>query len=436
MPDVEDNMDELFRRTAEGYPLKNAKDDWDKIAPLLEHSTGADTTSYKTKSVKKYSILLLALSLFLFIAGFIANNSWNKKVSPLTSKAERKILVEEIKEKDKNKILDAVAVPDKKNISKIQLLNNRKEDVKQTHLSPDTKNITRLTKERKYRYNIYGGESDTRGSEKILVSDVPVVNEEIFPEKISNGKVMVKKHNASEYAANNFVLRQSISAIQLPGKNDDINTDKKVVVNNKEKVKKQQGVYLGFMFGPSFNQIKTQGLKKPGYDFGVIAGYQINKSLSFETGLMYDRKYYFSSGKYFDMSKVRSSMPADMKVLSLEGSSAVFEIPVKIKYNLHSKSNTNFYSTAGISTYIISNEFNKYRVVTNGAEQNITGTYKNSSRYLAAALDISLGYQSKIGSFGSIRIEPYVQMPLKGIGVGSLPVMTAGLHIGFTHLIH
>ena len=127
MPDVEDNMDELFRRVAEGYPLKNTKDDWDKIAPLLEYSTGAATTTYKTKSVKKYSILLLALSLFLFIAGFIANNSWTKKVSPLTSKAERKILVEEINEKDKNKILDAVAVPDKKNISKIQLLNNRKE---------------------------------------------------------------------------------------------------------------------------------------------------------------------------------------------------------------------------------------------------------------------------------------------------------------------
>ena len=436
MPDVEDNMDELFKKAAGGYSLKNAKDDWDKIAPLLEYSTGAATATYKTVSVKKYSILLLALSLFLFIAGFIANNSRNKKVAPLTSKAERKILVEEIKEKDKNKNLDAVAVPNEKNASKKKLLNNRKEDVKQNHLGPDTKNITRLTKERKYRYNIYDGESDTRGSEKILVADVPVVNDKIFPEKISNEKVIIKKHHPSEYAANHFVLRQSISAIQLPGKKDDIIIEKKVAVYSREKVKKEQGVYIGFMFGPSFNQIKTQGLKKPGYDIGVIAGYQISKSLSVETGLMYDRKYYFSSGKYFDMSKVSASMPAGMKVLSLDGSSAVFEIPVKIKYNLPGKSNSNFYSIAGISTYIISNEFNKYRVVTNGTEQNITGTYNNSSRYLAAALDLSLGYQSKIGSFGSIRIEPYVQMPLKGIGVGSLPVMTAGLHIGFTRLIH
>jgi hypothetical protein len=150
---------------------------------------------------------------------------------------------------------------------------------------------------------------------------------------------------------------------------------------------------------------------------------------------MYDRKNYFSSGEYFDMSKLSATMPASMKLLSMEGSCSVFEIPVKIKYNLRSKGNSHFYSTAGISSYIMTNEYNKYRSVTNGTEQNITGKYSDNARYLAAALDVSLGYESEIGSYGNIRIEPYLQIPLKGIGMGSLPVMTAGLHIGFTRPI-
>ncbi len=433
MPDVENNMDELFRRAAEGYPLKNSKDEWDNIAALLEHNTAIAATTHKEKSLKKYSTLLLSLSLFLIIAGFIANYNRNKKVSPLTSQPERKILVEEVKGKDINKITEALAVPNKKDALKKQLLTYTNGVVNQNH--PGTKNATWLSKKRKYSYHIYSGVSDINKSEKIRATVGSGENEKILPKKISNEKVLIQMHDPSEYAANDFVLHPSVSSIQLPGKKEDINAEKKASVNNKEKGKKQQGIYLGLMFGASFNQIKTQGLKKPGYDIGVIAGYQISKSISVETGLMYDRKYYFSSGKYFDMSKLSSSMPADMKLLSLEGSCAVFEIPVKIKYNLPGNRIRNFYSTAGVSTYIITNEQNKYRTVTNGTEQNITGTYINNSRYLAAALDLSLGYESKIGSFGNIRIEPYLQMPLKGIGVGSLPVMTAGMHIGFTRLI-
>ena len=434
MPDVENNMDDLLRRAAEDYPLKNSKDDWDNIAPLLEHNTGFAITTLKAKREKRYRVLMLALGLFLFIAGFIANYSWNKKISPFSIQPERKILVLERKEMANNKINEPVVVPNIKNADKKQLLNNSRDNLKQNYL--DTDNITMLSKKEKYRYTISSSVIDSSESEKMLMTHESDVNEKILPEKIRYQKTAIKKHYPSEYAANDFALYQSISSIQLPEKKDDLNTQKNTSLHNKEKIKKQQGIYLGFMFGPSFNQIKTQGLTKLGYEIGLIAGYQINKSLSVETGIMYDRKYYFSSGKYFDMSKVNSSMPADMKVLSLDGSCAVFEIPVKIKYNLQSKSNANFYSTAGLSTYIISKEYNRYRVVTNGTEQNITGTYKNSSRYLAAALDLSLGYQSKIGSLGSIRIEPYVQMPLKGIGVGSLPVMTAGLHIGFTRLIH
>ncbi len=435
MSDVENNMDDLFRRAAEGYLLKKARDDWDNIAPLLEQNPGAAITTLKGKDLKKYSVLILSLSLFLLIAGFIVNYNQNKNVSLLAKKNEQKILTEAIKGKDDNKNKEALIVPTKKNTDKKKSLNNGTEvDAKQDLLN--TKNIAQNSKKRKHRYSNSSGIIDNKESEKITATDEPGLTEKIFPEKISNATAVIQTQDASEYATNNFVLLQSISSMKLPGKRADINAEKKASLNNKENRKQQKGIYLGFMTGVSFNQIKTQGLQKPGYDIGVIAGYQINPSLSIETGLMYDRKNYFSSGKYFDMTKLSAIMPANMKVLSLEGSCAVLEIPVKIKYNLSRKGNSHFYSIVGVSSYIMTNEYNKYRSITNGTEQNMTGTYNNNSRYLAAALDISLGYESKIGSYGNIRIEPYLQMPLKGIGIGSLPVMTAGMHIGFTRLTH
>lgn len=432
MPDIENNMDDLFRRAAEAYPLKTSNDEWDDIAPLINNSIVVDTDSNKRKSIKKYSALLLSLILFLLITGVVSKYNPNKKITVLAGQSQRKMLDKEIA--DNNKIQEAGGMTNKRIADKKRVLIYTEDAVKQNDFG--TKNSTTLYEKRKFRYKIYSEVSDEKESKKMQSTGEPVINEKIVQKEIGNEKFLIKKHHFSEYLSTRVVSHQSILPIQLPGKKEGVSTEEKPLLNNKGKVKKHPGIYMGFMFGPSFNQIKAQGLKKPGYDIGIIAGYQISKSLSVETGLMYDRKNYFSSGEYFDMSKVSASMPADMKLLSLEGSCAIFEIPVKIKYNLRSKGNTNFYSTAGISTYIITNEYNKYRAVTNGTEQNITGTYNNTSRYLAAALDLSLGYQSKIGSLGSIRIEPYVQIPLQGIGVGSLPVMTAGLHIGFTRLIH
>ena len=45
------------------------------------------------------------------------------------------------------------------------------------------------------------------------------------------------------------------------------------------------------------------------------------------------------------------------------------------------------------------------------------GSYKTVSKYFAATVDVSAGYEKNIGKFTSMRIEPYVQIPLKGVGM-------------------
>jgi hypothetical protein len=137
------------------------------------------------------------------------------------------------------------------------------------------------------------------------------------------------------------------------------------------------------------------------------------------------------------MDKISSAMPQQMKVLSIEGNSTVIEVPLSLKYDLFNKNKTAVFSSLGLSSYFLINEKNNYHTMMNGTQENITGSYKNSSRYLAAAVNISVGVENSIGSNNKkIRIEPYVQIPLKGIGVGTLPVMSAGLHVGYTLPLH
>ena len=125
-------------------------------------------------------------------------------------------------------------------------------------------------------------------------------------------------------------------------------------------------------------------------------------------------------------------MPVGMEILSLEGNNYVLEIPVKLKYDFSYRTKSNFFLSAGITSYIKTHEKNDYLVLINGLQQNMISSYKNKSRSLAATFDISIGYEHKISKSNHIRIEPYLQIPLKGMGVGSMSMVSTGFRIGLT----
>ena len=86
-------------------------------------------------------------------------------------------------------------------------------------------------------------------------------------------------------------------------------------------------------------------------------------------------------------------MPAEMKVLSLEGSSNMYQLPVAFKYDIIYKKGIHLFSSAGISSYILTKEKNDYQVSMNGVQQNMQGMYKHVSAGFASSIDVSIGYE-------------------------------------------
>jgi hypothetical protein len=68
----------------------------------------------------------------------------------------------------------------------------------------------------------------------------------------------------------------------------------------------------------------------------------------------------------------------------------------------------------------------------NGNPEMLKGVYTNNKNYFAATVDIAAGYEQNIKGKFFLRMEPYIQIPIKHVGVGDLPVTSAGLHIGIS----
>ena len=192
------------------------------------------------------------------------------------------------------------------------------------------------------------------------------------------------------------------------------------------------GFYYGLLLGAEMNTVKNQDMKKVGFDIGLTGGYRFSTRLSAETGILFSQKYYTTSGEYFSLKEIGATMPAATKVMEVKGTSKVLEIPVHLRYDFFNKKDHRYFSSAGFSSYILTKESNQYRTSLNGIESMMYGTYKKNRSYFAASLDLAVGYEKNFGKKNNIRFQPYIQLPVKGIGVGNLHVMSTGVHIAIT----
>lgn len=418
MQDIENNMDDLFRKAAENYPLKTGESRWDEVAAAIPGN--AAIAAKKKNNRRKYSVLLLLLIAGLLLGGGLIINTTTK-----------------------NKITGST---DEKSAIKADNIPGANNDVNYDHTRTveGGKNLMKLKSE----WLDIGGSSLMN---KVIVSTMVFENEN---RKNDNDPVLQKTNIAENQnyiqlitpftieendpeknpLANPYkAIQNTDEAIQNINKQERSVDDKKNEIHkSKNPFQKSKGFYFGIAAGPSFSEVKSQGLKKAGIDVGVLAGYQLSNNFSAETGVLFSKKYYYSDGKYFNMSK----MPANMQVESLEGSSAVFEIPVKMRYRV-TTGNKNYLSfSAGLSSFILTKEKNDYRLLVSGVQQNMISIYKATHSYINASVNLSVGYERKISKYSSVRIEPYLKIPLKGIGIGSMHVMSTGLQIAVTRQSH
>lgn len=410
MQDIKQNMDELFRKAADNYPLKVNRNKWEDIAPAL--SGKAENKSITKKASSRKYIGLLLLFLFLFISDGIIIHTLgdNKDISFSHSPVESKINnpgIEKREAVNNNK-------HEKNNLgSKSYLL--FQSNVEKTFTVANQKLINTAHEKPMSRFNDQAGSDTATYTFPVIQSNLSV-----GISKIDSTEAVISATNQEPFPASNKT------------ENVKADPDQKANPEAAKKTNHLARLYIGVMAGPLFDEIKNQGLKKTGFSIGIITGYKFKNHLSVETGFLFAKKPYYSIGRYFKMDKMGGSMPSGMEILSLEGNNFVGEIPVKIKYNFLYRNKNNFFSSAGITSYIMTHEKNDYLVAMNGVQQTMFSSYKNKSRSFAATLDISTGYEHKIGKSNYFRIEPYIQIPLKGMGVGSMQMISTGLRIGIT----
>jgi len=393
MQPISPDMDDLFRKASENYPLKQGRDRWEEIASKLDKNSQPPEKSNK-RGYKRYLAILLFLFAFLFLADIFTPVTRNKEIINENSRANKAggdLEQTVTSNKEKPELTG--------NNSSPQILHASgpgQSTIFQPQTTDQTGNTTvNLQAATEKSYLIQTGTRNDDPIEAIRRSGIEPPNI-LAKEKNEIGLISVTAHQ------------------EKPNKN------------------KRLGFYFGLTTGAGITSIRSQQVNKIGFEIGVIGGYRVNDRFSAEAGWLFSNKYYQTSGEYFSLKTVGGSMPAGMQIMEVESSTHFFQAPLHIRYDLLDKKIHRLFGAAGISSYIVMKESNSYHMMMNGSGSMMYSTYKNRPVYFAGSFDLSIGYEKDIGTRSHIRIEPYLQLPLKGIGVGELQLKSAGLHIALT----
>jgi hypothetical protein len=409
---LDDDMDELFRNAASQYPLKTDGADWDALSRRLQSAQPQGTAD---DGVRGNKWVWLGVSILLTMLFFITY------APPLeTGKLPRTgtgIAAKDMTKTNTDSIIDT-----KTTIN--------------TNTNTNTISITHTTI----------NNTNTNTIAIIPLANVPGLN--------IKGTINDKKTNTNNIHKTDSVIGDvtgksdiTLAAVQTILASDSatmpaIGTPKELplpktaapLIQMQSPAKIRTGLYFGIIASPDVSTVKMQHVNKVGYGAGIILGYRISRSFAVETGLLYDHKNYYSEGSYFSTKKI--PYVQNWKILNVDGYCNMYEIPVNVRYFIKNGKNTSWYANAGLSSYLMKKEDYDYNYKTmSGDVKNSSWAYKNATQNWFSIIHVGVGLEHNLGAIGKLRVEPYLKIPAKGLGIGDLPITSMGINIGITKSI-
>jgi hypothetical protein len=459
MEHIENDMDDLFQKAGELYPLKTIGSDWDAVAGKLQNEMPDEVrditgpTSLRTRNKRKWLLLLLLIPLGLGISYYsgqknpghqntlsakpLSNTSDQNKINSVTPDSHS--ATSRTADDNKTTATSGSERDSKSDNNKTAASDNIQSRSDKTNRSGNAvMNGTPSSNNRKPAYAAAGGKQLKPNNTPYSQKQVSSADEKTKSDLNSNNSGRESSSSDFESApkAAVAVIPSAVStqneSAAVKNNTDKTESSKKASQDSSQTSKKtntaskqSKGFYVGLFGGPDLSAVKFQGVHQVGSGFGISLGYRLNK-LAFETGLIWDQKYYYSSGEYFKTSPSYYYPPNT----TFSGHCDMFEIPLLLRYDFTPDKKHGFFAKAGFSSYLMTHQYYSKKV--DGVDMG-SWPWTEPANYLFSIVQLSGGYEFSINAKTKIQIEPYIKIPLRGLGEGNMPISSAGVYFGITH---
>jgi hypothetical protein len=255
---------------------------------------------------------------------------------------------------------------------------------------------------------------DTDKSSVTDKKDVTVSNQS------ANNIAETPKVNTSDKKDDNKTAKNTAS------ENDAAKNNANTAVNEKQSKDKRftSNIALTFSTGVDLSYVDISNPGKIQVAYGAGLRYSLSKHLSIGSGIYVSKKIYTASP--YEYKFPGGSTYPNLK--SINADCKVYEIPVTLAYNFGAAKNHSWFGAAGLSSLLMKRETYDYFYQTpTGQSYSYAKTITNENKHYFSVLTISGGYQYNLGNRIALLAEPYLKLPLGGVGAGKIKLNSTGL---------
>jgi hypothetical protein len=119
--------------------------------------------------------------------------------------------------------------------------------------------------------------------------------------------------------------------------------------------------------------------------------------------------------------------------VEVRGNCKVIDIPINIRYNFLRGEKYNVFATTGLSSYLMLKEDYKYIYDVDDTYLRKSWHTSNENKHFFKVYNVSLGYERRLGQKFSLQAEPFIKLPLAGVGFGKIKLLTTGAFVSIKY---
>ncbi|GAB3949364.1 hypothetical protein GCM10028805_25410 [Spirosoma harenae] len=199
----------------------------------------------------------------------------------------------------------------------------------------------------------------------------------------------------------------------------------------------QKGLSVRFVVAPDLSSVGLKNFSRPGTNVGLMLEYRLASRWSVQAGVLQSTKVYRALGDEYKAPAgiwAKNPKPGGMPYSppeTIDGRCNMIDIPINLRYDiiLHPQADKRLWSrwfiSGGVTSYIIKDEEYKFNYTHSYYGQR-TDTTTSTGGYGVSNFNLSIGYERAISRRLSWQVEPFMKMPLRGVGFFNINLLSTG----------
>ncbi len=412
-----DKLDKKVQEAADRYNPAYSEDSWSKMEALLDEHLPQNT------EIKKRRLPLAWIFTLLIVAGvgallLLMFSSGNTERTNQAANTGKIISAKRNGDNDNSSSKKSVATQINKNI-------RQKEVAPSTNLNQQVlaseNNFNKAVKENSRIGNLAFAKQTFDRPAAELSSVIEPANHDgalitgDYTHQVIDGLNMgTKKLLAKNISSNQSVLENNSAPV----------TTKKAKPATRNKF--NDLFSLNFSAGPDVSAVNINNVGTFKLLYGAGIGYSFAKKWKVRAGIYAVKKVYEAApSDYHPNTNFWNYYP---NLEEIKANCNVIEVPLIVNYTFSQDAKHAWFASAGVSSYFMKKETYTYHSkLAPGQYQDKSYTIKNQNNHYLSSLRLSAGYEKKFSRTVSFSAEPYLNLPLSGVGFGKVKLNSAGL---------